>query len=199
MMTTTPCAELTTPPSAERPSAQAKPMHRASSGAALDRAALAEMVAASESSGAHSNAQLLAQAFIDSIHVTTFVLVVVAVQLGVLSYVSVDDGFLDEGTGAFEIGIMVFFVVEIAFRIWAHNPYYFFCGYQRSWLDISRWLNSVDFLISFVDVLTLSYEAASGLGLIETTATLSTDSGRLLRFLRMSKYRRAARGIHLVR
>jgi hypothetical protein len=50
--------------------------------------------------------------------------------------------------------------VEIALRLWAHRPFYFFCGYHESFTDIKRWLNTADFLIVLVDILEVVIRAA---------------------------------------
>jgi hypothetical protein len=68
--------------------------------------------------------------------------------------------FSDEPALEFEAATAVFFAVEVALRIYAHTIYYFFMGYSGTCLEFDRWLNTLDFVLSLIDVMSIGVHFA---------------------------------------
>jgi hypothetical protein len=60
----------------------------------------------------------------------------------------------DEVALEFELFTAVFFSLEVALRIYALTPYYYFVG-NGTWRDFDHWINILDFVLSVVDVISL--------------------------------------------
>jgi hypothetical protein len=138
----------------------------------------------------HSPVQKFTQALFDSIPVTSFVLLLVVTHVIMMA--------LGVENKPFEHFTTVFFIAEVAVRIWAHHLYYFFCGYTKTCMDPARWLNTMDFLIVAMDVFGLIMTFSGALD-AEDSPGQYAKSGRMLRMLRMLKFVRAFRMVRLVR
>jgi hypothetical protein len=129
-----------------------------------------------------SDEKRFTQAFMDSVPVVGFVLILVTVHLVLILAGTV--------SVPFEFFASAFFLVEVSARIWAHTPYYFFFGYERKLSDMNRWLNCIDFCLSASDiagmVMTYGFSGSPAL-------TQGAKSARLLRVLKIAKCARMLR------
>jgi hypothetical protein len=126
--------------------------------------------------------------FCDSMPIVAFVLMLVCANTTMT--------FTGSENQPFELATSFFFIVEVSCRLWANTPRYFFFGYLKKLTDTNRWMNCIDFMLSFLDVcgMIMTYAMAGN-----SNVSSSAKSARITRSIRMLKFMRMIRMVRMFR